>query len=149
MEYRKQKFRLVGHASHGSQATSRPDWYLKEQKLSLGKPPRRREDEIVKRFKPVWRRKARSRMKWKCMVASDVKTSDELMITRGYFFSASLRICPYKCVYMCKIVLVVSLSHFLFFFFWLFLSLFIASPSFYRTDIHTFANSLGPVTALT
>ena len=53
-------------------------WCPGDRQRPLIRSPRRWQDEIVIRFGPTLRRKVRSRTKGKCIVASDVKTSDDL-----------------------------------------------------------------------
>ncbi|KAG6940573.1 hypothetical protein G0U57_015976 [Chelydra serpentina] len=67
VESRHNKMRWVGHTARLTDnrwTAIIAEWYPREQKRPPGRPPRRWEDDIVKRFRRTWRRKARVREEW-------------------------------------------------------------------------------------
>uniref|UniRef100_A0A8C9S512 ribonuclease H n=1 Tax=Scleropages formosus TaxID=113540 RepID=A0A8C9S512_SCLFO len=66
-EYEKQKLRWAGHVARFTDnrwTRAIVEWYPRERKRPLGRPPKRWIDDIRKTFGATWMRKARSREEW-------------------------------------------------------------------------------------
>ncbi len=74
-EYKKQKLRWAGHVARiddNRWTRAVAEWYPRDRKRPLGRPPRRWQDELERELGKTWARKARSRSEWKCVVADNV-----------------------------------------------------------------------------